>query len=162
MRIRCRLPVVVLLPVMAVQSVAAEEDVATEDDTYKRCINSGSIRSTSVENDRSIVFHMRGRKIYLNALPASCPGLAREGRFSYTTYGSRLCRSDLIRVIDHSGFGLLQGRACRLGGFQLVTKEDLADLFEDRDRPIEPKEVETPTVEDIAPDNDSSEEDPEG
>lgn len=158
MRIRCRLPVVLLLPVIAMLSAAAEEDAAEEDDAYKRCISSRSIRSTSVENDRSIVFHMRGRKIYLNTLPSPCLGLAREGRFSYTTYGSNLCRSDLIRVLDHSGFGLQQGRACRLGGFRLVTKEDLEDLFGDRDQRIEPKEVETPEVEDVVTEEETADE----
>jgi hypothetical protein len=162
MRIRCQLSVVVLLPLIAMQSVAADDDTATEDDAYKRCINTSSIRSTSVKSDRHIVFYAKHRKIYLNTLPSPCRGLAREGRFSYTAFGSRLCRSDLIRVLDYSGVGLQQGRACQLGRFQLVTKQDIADLFEDRDRLIEPKEVETPDVEDIAADDDSSEDGPEG
>lgn len=161
MRTHRRLPVLAFLLVIAVQSFAAGDDVVAEDDSYKRCINTRSIRSTTVENDRNIVFHMRGSKVYLNTLPSPCRGLARQGRFSYTTYSSNLCRSDMVRVLDYGGLGLRQGRACRLGRFRLVTKEDLVDLFEDRDRLIEPKEVEAPAVEDVVLEEDSAEEDSE-
>ena len=159
MRIRCHLLAAALLSAVSLQSFAAQEDGVDEDDGYERCINSRFIRSTTVENDRNIVFFMRGKKIYLNTLPRPCRGLSREGRFSYVSYMNNLCRSDRINVMYDSGFGLQQGRMCQLGRFRLVTREDLADMFEKPQQPIKTKEVETPEVEDVvAEDEESAEE----
>lgn len=156
MRIRFTLLVAALLPAMALQPLLAEEGAANEEGELERCINTRFIRSTSVENDRNIVFFMRGNKIYLNTLPSECRGLSREGRFSYVSYSNRLCRSDRINVMSDSGFGVHYGRSCKLGMFRPVTKEDLADLFDRPDQPIKTKEVEAPEVEDVVAEEDES------
>ncbi len=132
-------------PVLAV----AEQGDEPADDAYERCINTRLIRSTSVANDRNIVFKMRGSKIYLNTLPGPCPGLARERRFSYESHTSSLCKSDRINVMSDSGLGLQIGRSCRLGQFQLVTEQDLVDMFEKSDEPRKTRDVEAPDVEDV-------------
>ena len=130
-------------------SLAAEEGGGKEPDAYERCVQSRMIRSTTVINDRNIVFYMRGSKIYLNTLPAACRGLAREGRFSYVSHTSRLCKSDRINVINDSGFGIQQGRSCKLGQYMLVTKQDLAIMFDQRDEPVEARDPEESDVEDV-------------
>ena len=121
----------------------------TADDGYERCVNTRLIRSMSVVNDRNIVFNMRGGKIYLNSLPGNCPGLAREKRFSYESHTGVLCKSDRISLINETGIGLQMGRSCRLGQFELVTEQDLVDMFKRPDDPIKTRDVEAPDVEDV-------------
>lgn len=159
MRMHRHLLIAALLPVIVVQPLAAQEVAAEDDDRYERCISSRRIRSTTVENDRNIVFFMRGKKIYVNTLPAPCPGLSRDGRFAYTSYTGRLCRSDMINLLRVNGVGLQQGRVCRLGRFRLVTKEDLDDLFAEPGQRIETRDIEPPSVEEVVPDEGDSSED---
>ncbi len=65
----------------------------------------------------------------------------------YRTTVARLCRSDHITVLIDSGSGLGPGRACRLGTFYAITKEDVEDLkkpLEVEPKPIPPAEPEEP------------------
>ncbi len=86
------------------------------------CISLSQIRSTQVRDDRTIDFHMTGRRIYRNQLPASCPQLGFEKRFSYSTSLSRLCSVDIITVLYNNGPGLQPGASCGLGQFQPMKK----------------------------------------
>ena len=94
-----------------------------------RCVNSRTIKRTSVIDDRNIVFYMRGSTIYLNVLPRECRGLSHQRRFSYTTVTRSLCNSDSIRVLRETGFGLEEGRSCRLGLFHPTTDEQISDAM---------------------------------
>ena len=133
--------------VLFAPSVPAAADEGMDEEDSERCINSRSIRKTDVVNDDNIVFYMRGNKIYLNSLTRTCNGLAREGRFSYVTHTRSLCNLDVIKILRDGGLGIHEGRSCKLGRFQLVTEEDLTDLFE-RPRelpdtePLEPSDIE--------------------
>ena len=69
-----------------------------------RCVNSRTIKRTSVIDDRNIVFYMRGSRIYINVLPRECRGLSHQRRFSYTTVTRSLCNSDSIRILRETGF----------------------------------------------------------
>ena len=135
------------LLVLVVPPAPAGADEGMQDDGVERCIDSRSIRRTDVVNDDNIVFYMRGSKIYLNTLTRTCGGLAREGRFSYVTHTRSLCRLDAINILRDSGFGIYEGKVCKLGRFELVTEQDLTAMF-DRPRelpdkePLEPSEVE--------------------
>ncbi len=51
--------------------------------------------------------------------------------------------------MSDSGLGLQIGRSCRLGQFQLVTEQDLVDMFEKSDEPRKTRDVEAPDVEDV-------------
>jgi len=82
------------------------------------CVQTTSIRSTSVHGDSVIDFHMLGGKVYRNTLPMSCPSLGFEERFLYRTSISQLCSVDIITVLQSPG--LSQGASCGLGKFQPV------------------------------------------
>jgi hypothetical protein len=84
------------------------------------CIPINQIRNTRVRSDGVIDFFMRGRKVYRNTLPSSCPQLGFDEAFSYSTSLSQLCSSDIITVL-HTGGGLSRGASCGLGEFQPVT-----------------------------------------
>ncbi len=65
----------------------------------------------------------------------------------YHTTVARLCRSDMINVLTDTGSGLAPGRACKLGSFYAITKEDVEDLkkpLEVEPKPIPPAEPEEP------------------
>ena len=70
----------------------------------------------------SIIDFTAGRRTWRNTLPASCPSLGYERRFSYTTSLSQLCSSDIITVLQ--GPGIQPGPSCSLGKFQPVTFPD--------------------------------------
>lgn len=132
------------LPVISL----ASGDGAVEGDD-ERCINSRAIRRTDVIDDVNIVFYMRGSKIYLNTLPSACKGLSHERRFTYETFARSLCVLDKIKVLMDSGAGAYEGRACKLGRFQLVTEEDIVYLFEQRQKIPEAERVDPPPVEEL-------------
>lgn len=115
-----------LLAALVAGPSLADEEMDTD---ARRCIN-GSIRSTRVVDDSSILFYMRGRSIYHNILRGRCAGLLREGRFSYYRTTSSLCRMDSIRVLYVAGAGLEEGRSCSLGYFYEVTKDDAAAILD--------------------------------
>ena len=80
------------------------------------CIPLRNIRSTSVVDDRTIDFHVSGRKVYRNTLPFRCPQLGFQQAFSYATSQSQLCSLDIITVFVQGSPGL-QGASCGLGRF---------------------------------------------
>lgn len=84
----------------------------------RNCISLTTISHTRVRSDSVIDFYMRGGQVYRNALPASCPGLAFEERFTYRTSLSQLCAVDTITVLYASG--PQQGATCGLGRFQPI------------------------------------------
>jgi len=132
-----------LLAALVAGPSLADEEVDTD---ARRCIN-GSIRSTRVVDDSSILFYMRGKSIYHNILRGRCAGLLREGRFSYYRTTSSLCRMDSIRVLYVAGAGLQEGRSCSLGYFYEVTKDDAAAILDPivvipQPKPLPPAEPE--------------------
>lgn len=87
------------------------------------CLQTISIRSTNVRDDRTIDFITSGNKIYRNSLPNSCPSLGFERRFLYKTSVNQLCSVDIITVLyNGGGGGLQQGPSCGLGKFQPMAK----------------------------------------
>ena len=138
-------------PVTAQQDAPnVEEDSVTEG---LRCVSSRPIRKTEVLDDQNILFYMRGAAIYLNHLPKPCKRLSRDGRFMYRTSVARICRYDLINVLNDTGAGVTAGRACKLGSFYAITKEDVEKLKTPAE--VAPKSI--PPVEPEAPGGDQSE-----
>ena len=80
------------------------------------CISLRTIRSTTVIDNRTIDFHVSGRKAYRNTLPFQCPQLGYNQAFGYATSQSQLCSLDIITVIVQGSPGL-QGASCGLGRF---------------------------------------------
>ncbi len=97
----------------------AEEALIKPSGPPKSCIPLISIDHTRVRDDRTIDFYVRGRQVYRNVLPNSCPELGFEERFSYETSLSELCSTDIITVLHDSP--PVRGASCGLGQFQPVT-----------------------------------------
>jgi hypothetical protein len=76
----------------------------------RSCISIPHIDHTEILDDSTILFHMKGGKIWKNSLPHKCFSLKFEDGFSYATSLSELCNTDIIHVIR-------QGTTCGLGDF---------------------------------------------
>ena len=81
------------------------------------CVSLSQIESTEVRNDRTIDFEMIGSRVYRNVLPNTCPRLAFEDGFTYSTGTSQLCSTDIIYVLDRTGGDVRRGAGCGLGPF---------------------------------------------
>jgi hypothetical protein len=114
------------------QTAAAQND-ALVDRVPERCIALMRLDKTEVIDDRTIIFHMRGGRIYLNHLARECPGLKREERFMYSPTSNRLCDVDQVTVLEQWGFGLTRGFTCSLGMFHPISLVELEELREGRD-----------------------------
>jgi len=134
-----------LLAVVAVadddSAAGSDADSDTDSGEYfklEKCIQTQQIRRTYIVDDRTIIFYMSRKKIYMNQLPHRCSGLRIAGTFSYrlTAAGTRLCNIDLITVVRPFGGLSNTGASCGLGMFRPVTEEEVAM--------IRNKEVEAP------------------
>lgn len=121
-------PLMVLVASVASGQQEQGEDVATFDRTPQSCITVSRIDRTEVIDDRTVIFHMRGRDAYRNYLPRRCPNLARNNRFMYEVRGSQLCDIDTITVLEQFGTRLDRGFTCQLGEFHPITAEDIEEL----------------------------------
>ncbi len=83
------------------------------------CISIRNIRQSHVRTDKVIDFEMAGGQTYRSVMPQSCPSLAFEDRFTYTTSLSVLCSTDIITVL-YASPELSRGASCGLGEFQPV------------------------------------------
>lgn len=130
-------------------NAAADIDEETPENA-ERCISTRVIRSTTIIDDRNIIFHVNSRKAYHNILPRQCSGLEREERFSYHTSSGRLCQLDTIRILYEAGMGNLQeGNACSLGMFIPITDEDADALIEHEPEQPEAMPLPLPEPEEI-------------
>ena len=110
-----------------------EEPVVTQTD----CVPIRRIRSTTVVDDRTILFYMRGGTIYRNFLDIKCFDLGRTKRFSYENRTGQLCAVNAITVFDPFGFGTRAGMTCGLGEFRAITEEEAEFLKTGREAPEE-------------------------
>lgn len=108
---------------LAIGGARAQGDGSTVD-----CIPVRNIDHTEVIDNRSILFHMRGRHVFLNDLERDCPGLGREKRFMYEVRTGQLCSTDTISVLENWGVGLARGFTCPLGPFYKVSEDQVEDL----------------------------------
>lgn len=82
------------------------------------CIQTYMIDHTDIPDDSTILFHLRGGKIWKNSLPFPCPDLKFQGGFQYTTDIDEICSNlQTIRVIEQGGGGPRFGAVCQLGEF---------------------------------------------
>ena len=96
------------------------------------CVSLAGLDRTEVVNDQTILFYMRGNQVYVNYLPRRCSGLNRRKAFSYKTSLNRLCKVDLITVLDTYGSGISRGASCGLGMFHPIGA-DAAVLLKEAD-----------------------------
>lgn len=117
-----------LLAATLLASAARAQDEGTFDRTPDDCIAVQSIDRTDVIDDNTILFFMRGKKVYRNYLPRKCPGLERNERFSYQVTGNRLCDIDTVTVLEQWGSRLSSGFTCSLGAFHPIPPEEVEEL----------------------------------
>ncbi len=111
------------------------------------CLNRSSIRSTSVLDDRNILFVMRDRRTFNNRLPKQCLGLHRGSPLAMSYSDSKLCGGAHFTVLQRAGSTfqaytnpitnervIMQGPSltpaavCALGRFVSVTADEVAEL----------------------------------
>jgi hypothetical protein len=115
-----------------VTSVRSQQDEKPFDRTPKECVARTAIHHMHAVNDRTVLFHMRGKKTYLNYLPRVCTDLARYDRIQYDLHGASLY---LAQVCERDAFVVLDGdldstrNSCRFGQFLPVTDEEVALLL---------------------------------
>ena len=66
----------------------------------KTCLDVINIKETKVLDDQTILFETYGRAVYICRLPAQCVGLKISGGFSYDGSMGKLCKQDIIGVVD--------------------------------------------------------------
>ena len=64
------------------------------------CLDIAKIRETKALDDQTILFETYGRAVYICRLQARCVGLKISGGFSYDGSMGKLCRQDIIGVVD--------------------------------------------------------------
>jgi hypothetical protein len=116
---------------------ALAQEGSKAESTPERCISLLSLERTDVVDDRTIIFHMRNGRMYLNHLSRECPGLAREKRFMYSPTSTKLCEVDAVTVIEEWGFGFTRGFTCSLGPFQPISQSEYESLL----TPVETEEL---------------------
>lgn len=104
------------------------EAIISKPDKADRCVNLYSIDHTSIVDNGFILFYMKNRKIYLNALPRGCPGLKSAGTFMYRVPIMKLCNVDIITVLERVGGEFYPGASCGLGLFYPIDKETAKTL----------------------------------
>jgi hypothetical protein len=88
---------------VALAAIPANESVAqTPTITATRvCLQASDIGSTSVVDDRTIIFTMKNGTSWKNTLQAECPGLRNAGAFTYVLSGTDVCSNEQrIKVLD--------------------------------------------------------------
>ncbi len=99
-----------------VPGLTAEADAAgAEVKPTPICLDPAFIDHTQIVDDSTILFHMKGGKVWKNTLASKCFGLKMQGGFAYEVQGGTICSNmQTIRVLD-------QGSICSLGDFTPYT-----------------------------------------
>jgi hypothetical protein len=75
------------------------------------CLQLSAIDHTEIRDDQTILFFMKGGKVWKNTLTFSCPALKLEGGFKYETDTQQICSElQTIHVVNSGGL-------CELGQF---------------------------------------------
>jgi hypothetical protein len=136
-----------LLSLLAASAALGQEDEGAFDRTPRDCLIVSQIDGTEAVDDQTIIFRMRGNRVYRNTLPRACPGLLRENRIAYETRSSQLCSIDMITVLEDFGVGLRPGFTCRLGEFVPMSPADVEELeYRKKNGGIAPGAIETSSV----------------
>jgi hypothetical protein len=91
------------------------------------CIDISRIKQSRVLDDQTILFEMRGGKFYINRLPVRCVSLKIAGGFSYSTSIDKLCKQDIIKVVQPSS---APGQTCSIGEFVEFKEKGTIDKIE--------------------------------
>jgi hypothetical protein len=122
-----RLPVL-LLALSAGASLAQDDgnevDAPDEPDLQtEHCVRINDIDAIDIVDADTLIFRMRGDKVYRNELPHRCPGLRPHDTLMYRSSVGRLCSVDVVTVLEDWGFGFAPGASCGLGMFEPITPQ---------------------------------------
>ena len=134
-------------PLAAPSAFGQDGDDEPFDRTPADCITVARIDQTDAIDDQTIIFRMRGNRVYRNTLPNKCPGLQRENRIAYQSSTSRLCNIDTITVLEDFGVGFRPGFTCRLGPFVPLSEEEVEDIDLRKKGEAGQRAIETSSVE---------------
>ena len=86
------------------------------------CLSIVSVNQMTPLSDSLLLVRVGVNDYYLNELSGRCSGASRPGnRLQYTTSLSRLCRNDILHVVDNST-GMMQG-SCGVGSFERLERK---------------------------------------
>jgi hypothetical protein len=106
-----------LLPAFAgaalVLVVSAPAEVPAPPASSSLCINARNIQRTEVQDDRTIVFHMRDGKVWQNRLRRICPML-KTSSYTQVLHSDQVCANQQFIHVTQTG------DTCSLGDFTLV------------------------------------------
>lgn len=101
-------------------------------DAAVNCISVTRIDNSEILSERTLVFEMTNGEIYRNSLPQRCAGLRDYDAFMYRIPSTQLCRTDLITVLQRTGFGggpgFMPTSSCPLGAFEPISARELETL----------------------------------
>ena len=117
-----------IVGVMPLAIEAEESEVDMDSENSQRCVNMARIRNVDIIDRQTLLFEMSGDKVYLNQLPNPCPGLNRDSVLLYRMQMNRLCRLDLITVLESFGRGFMPGATCGLGNFSRLSEQQVEAL----------------------------------
>ncbi len=105
----------------ALSSEEAQKKLAKYEKTGEAvtCLPLHSVRDTDALDDYTLLVEASGGSVYLNELNGRCSGLGREERYVRRSSNARMCKGDIIRVID--SFGTTMG-SCSLGAFEKLSE----------------------------------------
>ena len=121
-----------LVSLVALSSVVGTAAQAQEelDRTPRNCVVENQIERDRAVNDRTILFFMKGNKVFRNDIPQSCPVLeAGETRLVYR-YRTQSQSVKLTRLCDTDSFTVERKGtvSCRFGQFVPITPAE-ADVL---------------------------------
>ena len=82
------------------------------------CMTLSSVRNTDIVDDYSMLVQSGGN-MFLTEFNGRCIGLKSEGRYVHESHTGRMCKGDIIRVLDT--LGGFRG-SCSLGEFEKLEK----------------------------------------
>jgi len=97
-------------------SIDAQAESQTEKYLGERemCLDVFRIKESLVLDDQCIIFETYGGDFYVNRLPIRCPGLRIGNGFAYETHYEKLCKQEIIEVLE---YGSAVENTCTLGEF---------------------------------------------
>ena len=93
----------------------------------ENCIEVVRIKESRILDDQTILFQMRSGEFYLNRLLVRCVSLKIAGGFSYSTSIDKLCKQDIIHVVQQSSAPTM---TCSIGEFVEFKEKGTIDKIE--------------------------------
>ncbi|CAN5549582.1 hypothetical protein BH09PSE4_BH09PSE4_22760 [soil metagenome] len=84
------------------------------------CVDPSQLGGPQAIGKQTIIYRQSGRRIWRNTLPEVCRWLDPNVTFIIEQYGSRICRDDRFRIVEHGS--RIPSPYCRFGSFTAYDK----------------------------------------